>query len=616
MKKPDWKVWCVKETVTVWQAPLLSLDIDPAIFDSATFAIDFDKQLDAQLIPAIRQEYGRRLKSLHDDLLDRRYSAIPTNNSLGFPSCWDEVRLEEFAAWSELSNFEIPTALSEIAKSYGGAKRLKVDYEKRKRNEEIEWWDGSLHANTFWILKSVTPLKAAKLLCRFNPHTDGDSVPLTETTDETTPEDFQRLLEVFADEHKADPKSRTLQQWHATAHDKQLRHHSWICRYSKAMDADEASNKGEAQEQHAVANDINTPDWSIWSTKAELTLWEAVALSLNLAPEKFDPKKIDDVTLNLPESGWTGGPYTPPLYQWERDWKVGTSLHPELISQFSKRLQMLVTDLPKGDIFSGREASDATWAFQLVRFSEFALWCAIKDFECVAAISTVGKPLLKLRQEKEARDSGRYAIRLAAEIIIRDSGGNVNAMEENLRQAALSGQLAVYRPGESATCTFLAGTAKTDEVVNRVTAGRAEAYWDDLNTWLGANEKRITFRFPAPAESKPQNDAPPRLGEEKKSTTNRGLDRDGVLAHAWPLSNPNFTNESLANALSDVRDWLVTARLVPGRRGKNGSALWSPVLIAVALIGKNYARQNAIDGFIAANFPDWLEDWNQSKESL
>lgn len=120
----------------------------------------------------------------------------------------------------------------------------------------------------------------------------------------------------------------------------------------------------------------------------------------------------------------------------------------------------------------------------------------------------------------------------------------------------------------------------------------------------------------APAESKPENDAPSLPHAAKNSNTKPGLDRDGILAHQWPLSNPNFTNVSFDSALSDVPDWLVPARLKPGRCGKNSSAIWSPVLVAVALIEKNYARENAIDGFIAANFSDWLDDWSQSKDSL
>jgi hypothetical protein len=217
------------------------------------------------------------------------------------------------------------------------------------------------------------------------------------------------------------------------------------------------------------------------------------------------------------------------------------------------------------------------------------------------------RQLVNYVEDKISRHKkGYFTVAEIAQIVARDRFIDEKDFIKRMLNAHVRGAL-IIRDSESHL------RLEPNEKVNELGSSVKIA---DFDAWQ--EQEDVDYRFPpaAPAESKPENDAPPRLGEEKKSTTNRGLDRDGVLAHPWPLSNPNFTNESLANALSDVRDWLVPARLVPGRPGKNGSALWSPVLIAVALIGKNYARQNAIDGFIAANFPDWREDWNQSKESL
>jgi len=100
--------------------------------------------------------------------------------------------------------------------------------------ECVAWYDASLDAAMWWGLKSVTPPKAAKLMCQFNP-LDEKSDPTTIASDETAPEDFNRLLEVFEDEEKNDAKVRTLSQWRDIARDKKLKYHSWIDRYSQTL---------------------------------------------------------------------------------------------------------------------------------------------------------------------------------------------------------------------------------------------------------------------------------------------------------------------------------------------------------------------------------------------
>ena len=99
----------------------------------------------------------------------------------------------------------------------------------------IAWRDLDLDANIWWGLSRVAPYDAAMLLCYLNPR--GTFDPKAVTNDETGPDDFKRLLLVFndvAEADKADPKPRTLRQWHTIAHDKGLKHHSWIDKYQKA----------------------------------------------------------------------------------------------------------------------------------------------------------------------------------------------------------------------------------------------------------------------------------------------------------------------------------------------------------------------------------------------
>lgn len=72
------------------------------------------------------------------------------------------------------------------------------------------------------------------LLCQFNPH-DGTLDPLNVTNDETSPDDFKRLLRAFEDVASTEVQLRhTLRHWHDIARDKGYKFHSWIGEYEKA----------------------------------------------------------------------------------------------------------------------------------------------------------------------------------------------------------------------------------------------------------------------------------------------------------------------------------------------------------------------------------------------
>lgn len=85
-----------------------------------------------------------------------------------------------------------------------------------------------------------------------------------------------------------------------------------------------------------------------------------------------------------------------------------------------------------------------------------------------------------------------------------------------------------------------------------------------------------------------------------------------ILSVEWPLHGP-FNQKSLANALSDVPDWLKPARTGRGAPGV-ASALWNPATIADCLVDKGHANQKALGPFLAKHFPEWLNEWEKLQE--
>ena len=89
--------------------------------------------------------------------------------------------------------------------------------------------------------------------------------------------------------------------------------------------------------------------------------------------------------------------------------------------------------------------------------------------------------------ELEKAQEGRYTLQEAGALL--DSETN-NGGEALLMAAAMSGVLKVYAPGNRAEFPF----TEVKEHRNYL-----EAYWNNLNDWILANVKRITFRFPSPS---------------------------------------------------------------------------------------------------------------------
>ncbi len=98
---------------------------------------------------------------------------------------------------------------------------------------EAQWWDATLDAAGLFDMDTVTPVQAAMVLCRFNPHRDTREVAEVTNTDETTPEDFKCLLATFEARAVAKPRNRSLLDWMAVAAGAGRKTHSWAARYAK-----------------------------------------------------------------------------------------------------------------------------------------------------------------------------------------------------------------------------------------------------------------------------------------------------------------------------------------------------------------------------------------------
>lgn len=104
--------------------------------------------------------------------------------------------------------------------------------------QEATWFDATLDAAGFFALGHVSPVEAAMLLCRHNPHevTEKDAEAITcdpNCSGEITPNDFKRLRRTFVDLDHTKPGNRPLMDWMRAAAGAGRRIHPWAHRYAK-----------------------------------------------------------------------------------------------------------------------------------------------------------------------------------------------------------------------------------------------------------------------------------------------------------------------------------------------------------------------------------------------
>ena len=111
-------------------------------------------------------------------------------------------------------------------------------------------------------------------------------------------------------------------------------------------------------------------------------------------------------------------------------------------------------------------------------------------------LASANSPDIFAQQDTARESAGRYTLRQASEEIARHTGESANELVEKFKRTVRDCNLAVHRPGERARYY--------PETVREF---YEEAYWDDLNSWLGANEPRIEWRFTKPLRAEHQASA-------------------------------------------------------------------------------------------------------------
>lgn len=140
--------------------------------------------------------------------------------------------------------------------------------------------------------------------------------------------------------------------------------------------------------------------------------------------------------------------------------------------------------------------------------------------------------LVRVLVWEERYQTGRYRLNEAAALLGRFAGERGNSLRDKLVQAVKEGKLKVYEPGRNAVW-------KSREVRDF----HDEAYWEDLNEWLEANEPRINWRFPSPPNSESPDSSSSRLRSEgnmerQERAILQEIENRGLNALKLPANKP------------------------------------------------------------------------------
>ena len=135
-----------------------------------------------------------------------------------------------------------------------------------------------------------------------------------------------------------------------------------------------------------------------------------------------------------------------------------------------------------GGLWRIEPANALRWAFNK-KFSMLPEWLFSSQLKNLWA-----------KQADEKLAAGRYTIEEAAKAIAAGTNEQEGPMVIKLMDAARTGSLPMHAPGRTVRYSY--------EIVGHVKECYEEAYWDELNIWIAANEPRMKFKLPAP-ESEP-----------------------------------------------------------------------------------------------------------------
>ncbi|WP_143136807.1 hypothetical protein [Burkholderia ubonensis] len=134
------------------------------------------------------------------------------------------------------------------------------------------------------------------------------------------------------------------------------------------------------------------------------------------------------------------------------------------------------------------------------------------------------------QQDEERRTAGRCTLQEAADALEQHTGTAAEDWLAKLGQAVSNDHLPVYRPGEQARYR--------PKIVRPF---YEEAYWDDLNAWLKADEPRVKFQFTEP----PADEANNPLAAARQSGIPTAVPKSAPTADAVTPSTRNVTSHRL-----------------------------------------------------------------------
>ena len=414
------------------------------------------------------------------------------------------------------------------------------------------------------------------------------------------PQQWSRLWEMLPDRKQKSsgawnpPLPLILAAWRATTGlEKMLRlndHIQWADEHAAIDEVDAYLRRlTEAQWFHGESS----IDWEFWRNCREVKAREAVMLSVGIDPQG-DCLDIDDTVAH----------------------------HREV----RRRLRLLLENLGNRELFSLGTLNMGDPNLNGVRLEEFAAWW-IRSFDLDAEtipepLAGIGFPLVYERQTEERRAAGRYTLEEAAECLHRHAGERTDAMQRKLLAAANKGDLKVYEPSKKARYEY-----GSDKDAKEARPFYEETFWTDLNIWLEDNEKRITWRFPAPASQTQASDSQQvGAGDTAAELTSQlwaGNPISAVpataqeIAVAFPVAWAEKWSERLRKAAGGKSyKWLAGTVVRRGRRKPGDANTYNPVAIAIALVLRKDMSRAACDTAIKRHFPTWLDDWTARSELL
>jgi hypothetical protein len=265
----------------------------------------------------------------------------------------------------------------------------------------------------------------------------------------------------------------------------------------------------------------------------------------------------------------------------------------------------------------GQDANERDSRVSLEDFSKYAktLGLRVKLTGTAIQLHLDRAATEKIRRDEEARNSGRYTLYEAAELAAKNLGDRTQLRAE-LEGAAASGDgsLPIYSRGRE--------VRRKSRISGKPIELRPtdEAYWNDLNAWLRANEPPIKFEFPAPASQKigagntaADGTAVPWAGEATSALPVTAAEIATAFPVAWVDQWPNRLRKAAGGT---AYQWLTGTVVHRGSRKPGDANTYNPAVVAVALVLRGEMTRAACESIIKRCFPAWIDDWNRKAEYL